>query len=245
MKKIILKTLSAILIFTLFTVALSSCSLLEDDIDNSIDDPFDDDIVCEDWDFYPEGYTCGFGLQPGSKLEYWWVETYDECINAIRLLKSHGSTFSDPVTFSYEGDLFDTKYCFLLGGEKDEIIFGDNPFDRYAQNVIIETYAFFEEVRIDEINYSYISNYEAYKFGAGTVYMNGYEAINIDDLIIGDWVRQYRKYTKKAFYNDSTAFFVKTCFYVKDISTVENSKMTNEVLTEIIKSCTMIKIGSI
>ena len=250
MEKTMLKIISAILIFVFYTIAFSSCSFIKDDIDNLLDDNdfdnlYDDDFVCEDWNFYPEGYTCGFGLQPGSTLEYWWIETYDECINAIKLLESHGSTFSDHITFSYEGGLFDTKYCFILGGKKDEISFGDNPFDRYAEGVIIQTYAFFEEVSIDEINYSYISNYEAYIYGIGTVYMNGYENITIDDLVIGDWVRQYRKYSKKAYYNDSIAFFVKTCFYVKDISSIENSKMTNEVLTEIIKSGTMIKIGNV
>ena len=45
--------------------------------------------------FYPKGYTGGFSREPGATTEFWWVETYEECIEAIKLLKSHGSTFTD------------------------------------------------------------------------------------------------------------------------------------------------------
>ena len=121
------------------------------------------DIGHTDDAFYPEGYTCGFPYfirQPGSELEFWWVETYDECLSAINLLKSHGSTFAPNAIFSYEGDLFDTKYCFIFNQPKDSIKFGENPFDRWAGNVEIKTYAFFEDVSIDELVYSYISQYD-------------------------------------------------------------------------------------
>ena len=47
-------------------------------------------------------------------LEFWWVETYDECMEAIELLKSHDSTFRKTAIFTYDGELFDTKYCFKI-----------------------------------------------------------------------------------------------------------------------------------
>ena len=125
--------------------------------------------------FYPEGYTCGFPnfiRQPGSELEFWWVETYDECLSAIDLLKSHGSTFAPNAIFSYEGDLFDTKYCIKISGNNintERIEFGENPFDRKAFDVEITAYAFFEDVSIEEINYGDIRNYNVYELRADRV----------------------------------------------------------------------------
>ena len=114
---------------------------------------------------YPEGYIGGLGVRHGYATEYWWVETYDEMIAAVELLKSHGSTFEDFPMFVYEGDLFDTKYCFAItteANQADEITLDDNPFDRRAENVRISSYAFFDEVSIEELNYSDLRQYDAY-----------------------------------------------------------------------------------
>ena len=216
MKKIILKMLSAILIFTLFTVALSSCSLLEDDIDNSIEDPFDDDIVCEDWDFYPEGYTAGFPnliRLVGPKIEYWWVETYEECVDAIELLKSHGSTFKETAIFNYDGELFDTKYFFeiSLGNRFTERIeFGDNPFDRKAMDVEVTSFAFLKSVTIEELNYGDILDYKANKIF--NISDKAYENKNISfttiQYEIGEKFKSFIVYDQngKDFYFYVTAF---------------------------------------
>lgn len=128
-----------------------------------------------DTTFYPEGYTCGFPnliRQPGSELEFWWVETYDECLSAIDLLKSNGSSFVKTAIFTYECDLFDTKYCIKISGNNintEKIKFGDNPFDRKAFDVEITSYAFFDDVSIDEINYGDIENYHVYLLRADGV----------------------------------------------------------------------------
>ena len=117
------------------------------------------------WDFYPRGYTAGFPSQinkSAPRVEYWWVETYDECLAAIELLRSHGSTFAKTAFFTHDGELFDTKYCFEITLEHrltEPIQFGDNPFDRCAGDVIITSYAFFEDVTIDEINHADVYNY--------------------------------------------------------------------------------------
>ena len=121
------------------------------------------------WEFYPEGYTAGFPdevkkWEKGRHLEIWWVETYEECLAAIELLNSHDSTFRKTYTslFSYEGELFDTKYCFwyLSGGSR--ISWGDDPFDRYAEDILLQTWVFFEDVTIDELNYGDVEDYHAY-----------------------------------------------------------------------------------
>ena len=97
---------------------------------------------------YPEGYSGGFDQSPGENVEFWWVETYEECLAAIDLLKSHGSSFSPNLVLAYDGELFDSKYCFTftgVGSKTDKIKWGDNPFDRHAENVTIRSFAFFEE----------------------------------------------------------------------------------------------------
>lgn len=116
---------------------------------------------------YPEGYTGGFyHLDDRSDNERWWIETYDELVDAMDLLKSHGSTFQKMIISDYEGELFDVKYCIhisRISEGTERIKYGDNPFDRKAVGVIVQLYAFFDEVTIDEINYGYVSNYDTMK----------------------------------------------------------------------------------
>ena len=112
---------------------------------------------------YPEGYTGGFSyhLDAYPQTEYHWVETYDEAMAAVELLESHGSTFVKSPIFSYDGDLFDTKYCFVIESNNAEFVqFGDDPFDRRAENVRVHCYGFFEDVTIDEIVYSFVKDYD-------------------------------------------------------------------------------------
>lgn len=152
MKGTRIKTISAILSLTFFLAVLTGCV----------------DLGTNRNSYLPEDYTGGFGIPFGSGIEYYWVETYEECVSAIELLKSHGSTFDKSVFFAYEGELFDTKFCFIMDRRNsDRIAFGDNPYDRKSVGVSIESCAFFEDVEIDELVYSYISHYNAYAF-----YMN-------------------------------------------------------------------------
>ncbi len=148
MKKIIVKTISAALVFVLTLAALSSCGWY----------PFGDPRS-----IFPEGYTGGWGIEYGSGEEIYWVETYEEAVAAMDQLKSHGSTFYKTAIFSYEGELFDTKYCFMFQGKKDNVKFGDNPYDRWAENVIVQSVGFFEDVTIDELVYSDIDDYLWFK----------------------------------------------------------------------------------
>ena len=165
MRNLVLKITSTILIFILSMLAFCSCSLRNNYTSNN--DDFDLGGNYGDWDFYPEGYTGGFPRfldQPGFRGEYWWVETYEECVAAVELLKSHGSTFEKNVIFSYDGELFDTKYLFEICIDQsiytEQIKFGDDPFDRRADYVQIKSYAFAQSVTIDEINYGNVNDYE-------------------------------------------------------------------------------------
>ena len=232
MKKLILKIISITLILVFSTIAFSSCFSWGK-------------IPSKYPSFYPEGYTGGFRIDPGCPVEYWWVETYEECVDAIKLLKNHGSTFSENLKIAYDGDLFDTKYCFLFDGEKDKIKFGDNPFDRYAENVTIYTFAFFDDVSIDEINHSYVYLYEAYVYSLGEAYENEYEDITIDKLVIGDWQSDNKNYFRRVLYNDRIAIIVRSWFYVSKVDGIDKLKMTDEVLEEMINTSIIFKICNI
>jgi hypothetical protein len=113
---------------------------------------------------FPEGYTGGIYDEPnyGLELEHYWVETYDEYANAVQKLISHNSKILESIIFSYEGELFDTKYCFTFDRKRSKkITFGEDPFDRYAK-VSIQAFAFFEDVEIEELVYSYVTEYDCY-----------------------------------------------------------------------------------
>lgn len=187
------KVIAAILVISSLLL-LSSC--------NSGNQEYKDDSdLCHHTasDFYPEGYTCGFPSlmrQHGGDSEIWWVETYAECVAAIELLKANGSTFKESAIFSYDGELFDTKYCFkIYRGNRftEEIKFGDNPFDRKALNVKVTAYAFFEEVTIDEINYGDVKDYGAH--GIEHCYL---DTIKNDPMVTpDDFSIEYYDYTEK------------------------------------------------
>ena len=160
---------------------------------------------CKNTDL-PEGYTGGFTAQsdPREQYEYYWVETYAECIAAIDKLKSHGSTFDTGVLFSYEGDLFDTKYCFIFNRSKTEkIVFGvDDPFDRRAEGVEVYAYAFYDDVTIDQLIYSYLSDYTVYGVGSNldlNVLVEKYP-----NLLSKELVAEYSENKCSVYFNDGS-----------------------------------------
>ena len=132
---------------------------------------------------YPKGYIGGVGISYGSGTELYWVETYEETLECIELLKSHGSTISESLLYSYEGDLFDTKYLFRFTGKMDATKYGDNLCDRYAEYVSVETYGFFEDVDIKDFEYTYISNFDVLYFEP---HQDFYRAYNSDEDIDRD-----------------------------------------------------------
>lgn len=153
-----------------------------------------DPHVCspDPWEFYPEGYTAGFpemrrSWNRGSRDEIWWVETYEECIEAIDRLKSHGSEFSNISLLSYDGEFCDIKYCFIFPSVhkwSDQINFGDDPFDRKAINAIVYSCIFFDDTTIDEINYGDITDYHVYSAFA----VNMKQANVTDSSLSYEWI---------------------------------------------------------
>lgn len=165
--------------------------------------------------YFPEGYTGGFGISHGdTNAAYYWVETYEECVEAIELLKSHGSTIKMTALFSYEGELFDTKYCFDIGRKhSDPIEYGENPFDRWAEEVYITSYAFYDDVTIDELIYSYCSRYNVYIFSSNPEFNEIY-AEN-PDVIYSEFITRFSEVTNACFiYCDrSQPYLFKISYY--------------------------------
>ena len=229
-------------VLLLSVLMLSSCQyipfLSEDEKSDEQSKPQGDEIVDGNHSYhylYPEGYTGGFDQSPGENAEFWWVETYEECLEAIELLKSHDSSFSIDFVLTYDGELFDTKYCFMFvgdGSKTDKIKWGDNPFDRHAENVTIRSFAFFEDVTIDEIMKSDITKYNACEFSVEAGYDKLQEVIDVDSVVVEDWYYDANHYSKKVFYNDYLIFFVKTCF----IFDKYELKFTDECIKEVLKS---------
>jgi hypothetical protein len=118
-------------------------------------------------------------------VEYYWVETYEEAIAAIELLKSHGGTICESIVISNDSEQYDIKYCFTFNVTKaDWIEFGENPFDRYAQDVKVASYVFADEVTIDELVYSDIFTYNVFQLIIHKDYPDkkDLEFINIDTM---------------------------------------------------------------
>lgn len=191
MKKHLIKFVSILLVFVLTLLSLASCELSFNETDDIKDGAPTLHYL------FPDGYTGGFrngSGYPHCYVEYWWVETYEECIDAIKLLRSHDSSFSSEIYLGYDGDLFDVKYCFQIdasGSKTQKIKWGDNPFDRYADTVKLGVYVFFEEVTIDEINHSDIGRYNAYRIRIANTFKDLHGKIDVSEFRIGDWNPQF------------------------------------------------------
>ena len=161
-------------------------------------------------------------MHNGSGAEYYWVETYDEALEAVELLKSHGSTFEESLIFSYDGDLFDTKYCFYMNYfTSDRIDWGENPFDRKSENVRVTSVAFFEEISIDDLVKGRVSWYDAYELKYNYD-LKDYSDIDYKSLS-GEWDVKERKVNITV---DEHSLEVKyDVYYIKNyILTVDDGK---------------------
>ena len=257
MRNKVIKTISILLVFVISLLALSSCGLIN--IGNS-DNPTDGNGSDSGkggmngnhnyHDLFPEGYSGGFHHQPGANIEYWWVETHDEVVEAIELLKSHGSTFAEDIVFTCDVESFDVKYCFVIigvGSTTEKIKWGDNPFDRHAEDVMIWSYAFFEDVTIDDINHSYVSNdrFKAYSVGIDPL-LNEIRNNKLESkLTYGNWTNKYdyekNNYHLKVSYNDKTVIYIETEFRIRD-SEKSTLDMSIACIEEIIKSAKVIQL---
>ena len=216
MKKIIIKTISAVLVFVLSILTLSSCGFL---------------LVGKK---YPEGYTGGLGGTYGS--EYCWVETYAEVLEAIDELESYGSTFRNSAFFSYEGELFDTKYCFIFAGKKHSIKKDKKFSERWAEDIEIRSYGFFEDVSIPELEYSHIEDYDVVDLLSYPLCYKLEEPVDRDSLTyeVSDFI-DYGHFGISIYQRDVNLF------YITRSKEGEDKKISDECFNDIYNS--MVFIG--
>ena len=245
MKKATVKIISLILTLVISASVLCGCEIF----DAQPDEPESGNYNYHD--LFPEGYTGGFRHQPGANIEYWWVETYEECLTAIEFLKSHGSTFVDDTLFTYDGDLFDCKYCFkITGGTTETIKWGDNPFDRYAERVSLTCYAFLEEVTLDELNHSLVSSYESYFINSDAAHSTYADEITVESISVSEWIKKENPYQenhyklyKEIYYNEQRIVYIGTQFYVEE-GTEHELGMTNECINAMIEYGRIIRLNN-
>ena len=122
----------------------------------------------------PPGYTGGFNTDPHyhNTYEIKWLETYDELINAVTLLKANGTKIGDkrylrrePI-FNCEEYGLDVKFCIKFNRNlAEEFKEGKDYFDRHIEYVDIKCYVFLESVSINELEYDLLSRYKRIRVG--------------------------------------------------------------------------------
>ena len=164
---VFLKKLCLIILCLSVVFSLISCDLLGD----AIYDAFHRSR------YVPKGYTGGFNIVAAfhNTIEVNWLETYDELMHAITLLKNNGSNIGKDtpefygscrnVVLNCDQYNIDVKFCISNQRSKSESPKkGKDHFDRKMGDFSVVTYVFFEDVpvTIEEIEYSYI--HVEYKF---------------------------------------------------------------------------------
>ena len=216
MKRIIIKTISFVLVFVLSAIALSSCGNISQ-------------------------YTNGF-YDPVHFHEYWWEEDYAGCVDGIERLKLHGSSFVEAIPIDYEGDLFDMKYCIFthrLKADKEVGFFVDR-FDRKVDGVKVMCYAFLEDVKLKDLKRSYLREYKAYRIIVDLDYAKkhdfNYDGLTVDmlkcdfiEVARQDEHRTEERYEYRLKEDNSLVLSI-------DPSHMYHEKLSNEVIQAIINS---------
>ena len=192
------KVLSVALICSMLLAFLSGCSyfdkLVGGDSDketgkDTTNEPNYVDGNCSSTHLVPEGYTGGFAEDPcmHAVTGFYWLETYEEVLEAISLLKSHGSEIGRTIGFNCDGDLLDVKWCFMYPRSKSEPLEeGKNFFDRRIDGGRFYWYGFYDDVDMDKLYYDRIDTYGCFD----VCYYGDYDFEDIestDDLSITWW----------------------------------------------------------
>lgn len=225
MRRLFFKTSAILLVFILIIATITSCKLGVHKYNPT----------------FPDDYTGGFGDIHTRPAQYFWVETAEEAEAAIELLKSHNSTFEDEYLYTCDSELFDTKYCFMFFGHSDMIKFGEDPFDRGAKDIHIRTYVFFEDVTIEEINYSLLGRFDAYEVSVSDRYYHVKENISADKIVDSGWKNENNRYLRQIGDEENTLLAIISQFY-DDTDEVEIN-MTDECISDILVDGTFIELN--
>ena len=141
----------------------------------------------------PKGYTGGLESDLCFHEVYavYWLETYDEVLAAVELLKSHGSTIKRSMAFNCEGELLDVKFCFLYERSKaQKLEEGKNFFDRKIDDGEFIWFALYDKVSIDGMMYNNtIYHYDLMSVHGATpgYFDRDFENVDNTDELSFDW----------------------------------------------------------
>ena len=163
------KSLVALLLLVSVMLSFASCQYIDaflnrDQLKENSEDTKNESGTKNEDRIVPQGYTGGIARDLHFHYEYavYWLETYEEVLSAIELLKSHGSTIKRSIAFNYDTDLFDIKYCFMYKRSKAESLEeGKSFFDRKIDEGEFRWFAVYDDIEIDDFMYTnYISDYD-------------------------------------------------------------------------------------
>ena len=199
------KLLSLALIYSMLISFLTGCSIFGNTNGNDFAEETEKDTTNEPNSvngfgyssiahLVPKGYTGGFAETPSMHLEfgYYWLETYEEVLDAIELLTSHGSTVKQTLGFNCDGDLLDVKWCFKYSrSEAEPLEEGKSFFDRRIDYGEFAWYGFYEELEIEKIYFDNVRRYGYFEIW----YVDPFDyqvpdIQNTDDLSF-DWFGRY------------------------------------------------------
>ena len=124
--------------------------------------PEKNEVLCSCCIRTEDGYTGGLtNLEEYHHYnEVYWLETYDEVVEAVELLKSHGTEIPPIILFDCEEYGLDMKFCISFRKSSEPYTDGKNYFDRKLEIVEIYSFVFFEDVTVEELEYSHYNYYE-------------------------------------------------------------------------------------
>ena len=175
--KNVMRILVSFILCLAMLLSMTSCDLVSELIGGLIEDQSDGESAsepetggfeapldgCDHCDLVPEGYTAGFALTAcmHETIGYYWLETYDEVLEAIELLKSHGSQIDSCYGVTCDGEPYDIKWCFsYLRRDAEELEEGKSFFDRRIDGGQFTCYILRKDVTIEELIFSYIRRYD-------------------------------------------------------------------------------------
>ena len=128
------------------------------------------DILFND-DEHPEGYTGGFPCYSSvydcmEGKEIYWLETYEEAMEAIEHLEAYDNDISKSIISSYENDAVDAKYCFIVTTTGAKRLKKDQKwYDHKYSQVTVSYYGFLDKITIEELEHSAVNYYRYFCVG--------------------------------------------------------------------------------
>ncbi|MBR2972319.1 MAG: hypothetical protein IKC61_05275 [Clostridia bacterium] len=178
-------------------------------------------VSCDSIIYYskprPKGYTGGFAREPHwySGREIYWVETYEEAMTAIEHLEAAGNKIPYGVISSYENEIVDAKYCFVLdihGAKK--LKKGQEWYDRKeVRGLKIFYIGFLDKITIEELEFSYYISCKSIAFGRKNKNSDLAESITYECYKNGE---ETDGYTCQAIFESSGQLFAEVNYYYFD-----------------------------